>query len=67
MGPGSIVLMHDASKNAALVLEQLLIYCIEKKLVPVNLDELLNNQLCEIINAGEGGAGNRAVYRDDEI
>lgn len=39
--PGSIVLMHDASENAALVLEQLLIYCLEKKLAPVNLDELL--------------------------
>jgi peptidoglycan/xylan/chitin deacetylase (PgdA/CDA1 family) len=42
IGPGSIVLMHDTSKFAPLVLEQLLIYCKQKKLNPVSLDELLN-------------------------
>jgi peptidoglycan-N-acetylglucosamine deacetylase len=40
--PGSIVIMHDRSRDAALVLEQLLIYCHEKQLVPVTLDELLS-------------------------
>ena len=43
VGPGSIVLMHDRSKDAAVVLEQLLIYCLEEQLVPVTLDELLND------------------------
>jgi peptidoglycan/xylan/chitin deacetylase (PgdA/CDA1 family) len=41
--PGSIVIMHDRSRDAALVLEQLLIYCREKQLVPVSLDELLSD------------------------
>lgn len=41
--PGSIVIMHDRSPGAALVLEQLLIYCREKQLVPVTIDELLND------------------------
>jgi len=43
IGPGSIVLMHDTTKNAVSVLEQLLIYCKQKNLVPVNLDELLED------------------------
>jgi peptidoglycan/xylan/chitin deacetylase (PgdA/CDA1 family) len=41
IGPGSIVLMHDTSQYAPLVLEQLLIYCMQKKLSTVSLDELL--------------------------
>jgi peptidoglycan-N-acetylglucosamine deacetylase len=43
IGPGSIVLMHDTTKDAVVVLEELLIYCKQKNLVPVNLDELLND------------------------
>ncbi len=43
IGPGNIVLMHDTSRGAALVLEQLLISCWQKKLVPVTLDELLKD------------------------
>lgn len=41
--PGSIVIMHDRSRDAALVLEQILIYCREKQLAPVTLDELLSD------------------------
>ncbi|MFC1839849.1 polysaccharide deacetylase family protein [Thermodesulfobacteriota bacterium] len=41
--PGSIVIMHDRSRDAASVLERLLIYCREKQLLPVTLDELLND------------------------
>jgi peptidoglycan-N-acetylglucosamine deacetylase len=41
ISPGSIILMHDTTKNAALVLEQLLIYCKQKNLEPVNLEKLL--------------------------
>jgi len=44
IGPGSIVLMHDRSRDAALVLEEILIYCLENQLVPVSLDELLNDR-----------------------
>lgn len=44
VGPGSIVLMHDRSRDAALVLEEILIYCLENQLVPVSLDELLNDR-----------------------
>jgi peptidoglycan/xylan/chitin deacetylase (PgdA/CDA1 family) len=41
---GSIVLLHDTTKNAPMVLEQLLIYCKHKNLTPVSLDELLSSR-----------------------
>jgi peptidoglycan-N-acetylglucosamine deacetylase len=43
IGPGSIVLMHDTSINVTIILEWLLIYCKQINLMPVCLDELLEN------------------------
>jgi peptidoglycan-N-acetylglucosamine deacetylase len=41
--PGSIVLLHDTTKNAIPILKGLLLYCEKHNLSPVNLDELIRN------------------------
>lgn len=39
--PGSIILLHDTTKNVIPILEELLVTCADLKLKPVNLDEFL--------------------------
>jgi peptidoglycan-N-acetylglucosamine deacetylase len=39
--PGSILLLHDTSKNVTPVLKELLVYCAKNNLKPVSLDEFL--------------------------
>jgi peptidoglycan/xylan/chitin deacetylase (PgdA/CDA1 family) len=39
--PGSIILLHDTTKNAVQILEGLLLYCEKQNLTPVTLDELI--------------------------
>lgn len=41
MKPGSIILLHDSSKNAVPLLQGLLLYCKQQNLWPVSLDEFL--------------------------
>jgi len=41
--PGSIVLLHDTSKNVIPVLEELLLYCAKINLQPVSLDDFLQS------------------------
>jgi peptidoglycan-N-acetylglucosamine deacetylase len=39
--PGSIVLLHDTTKNVVPILQGLLLYCKKQDLTPVSLDELI--------------------------
>lgn len=41
--PGSIILLHDTSKNVIPVLEELLVYCAKLELKPVSLDDFLQS------------------------
>jgi peptidoglycan-N-acetylglucosamine deacetylase len=43
--PGSIILLHDMTKNVIPVLEGLLLYCEKENYAPVSLDELLQNKM----------------------
>jgi peptidoglycan-N-acetylglucosamine deacetylase len=42
--PGSIILLHDTTKNVAPILQGLLLYCKKQDLTPVSLDELIRSR-----------------------
>jgi peptidoglycan-N-acetylglucosamine deacetylase len=43
--PGSIILLHDTTKNVISVVEGLLLYCEKENYSPVSLDELLHTKM----------------------